>query len=375
MAAVHAAGGRIAGVLALWLLATAATAQVQPIPERKVDISPGSLKPPQPGQLQLPPRGTPVPIAMPTPPRVAVTRQRDAATNQAALYQGRPLQLEVSFANLPSGNVRVFADPGRHAPGSVSVTEDREGRYASSNTIHYVGLDGTLSLTVYATFALGQPLPPAGSPLHLRVRYEADRHPALTLTTSPLRVTGMKVHTVALPANIRELVDLGGWLYGTGARDSLHHCSGPAFAFSRPDVGVFVDGGKLRIRTRSGPTGATCPRETHHKVTMRVPWRVVAVNFSSSSSATDRCWVQSPLRAMYLEGERREGAIPMIPGRVALGWGPDGVDALPRMVGVTQCTNTLFDDHFVELRWDNVELLGPVDGNPAHAWPHQGFPF
>jgi hypothetical protein len=362
MSTGNAAGVRIAGFL-LFLFAATAIAQVQPIPERKVDV-PVALPPIQPGQLQLQ-RPNPVtrPIELPKPPRVSINYAQDATSLQHEMYQGRPVLLRLEFANLPVGRVSVFPDPDHHPLQSIRLVENSDGRTPISNTTRSVNPDGTLAFTAHVIFNMGPTLPATGSPLHLRVKYNDGSHPPLAVRTPPLRIKGMKLHAASFPANIRNLVDLGGWQYLTGARDSLFGCGGP-----RDDVGVFVDGGKLRIRTRSGPLGSYCARETHRPVFLRYPWRATEIRFGSSSSDTTRCWVQSPLRPMYLSG-RGEDAISMIPGRVALGEGKEGVNLLPTMVGVTQCTNTLFDDQFVELRWEGIELLGPVDGNPADAWP------
>jgi len=361
------AGARIAALI-LCLISATATAQVQAIPERKVDPPQAVPTMPQPGQLKRP---DPVVGPVRMPPAVAIIRYYDPETGRSSdVYQGNPIYVKLEFTNLPPGEVNVDVSASRNPGNSVWTREDlTPNSLTSFSTPRRVGQDGTLTLETYVTFSLGPVLPTGGSPLHMAVVYADRSKPRVEVSTRPLPVIGMKVHTAGLPAHIVELGDFGGWTYGTGSRDRGWGCSAPGTRFSRQDVGVFADGGKMRIRTRSGPLGTYCPWETHKRIGLRYPWRVTAIRFGSSSSDTTRCWVQSPVRQMYFSHGRDADTISMIPGRVALGYGNEGLGSVPRMVGVTECTNTLVDDQFVELRWDNIELLGPVNGNPADAWP------
>ena len=369
-------------VLLIILCATAlsapAAAQVPSIPQPRPGTTPTTLSPPatpvlvnpselNPGKLNNPLNNPALGVKpLQLPPSVKIVRYSSAGRGIPQLYQGTPMELVLEFTGLTPGKVFLSVDPAKDPAGSVSLLSERVSQSDPSTIRHTVGADGVLRMTLVAVFNHGHAVPSGGVKLHLRAQHEGfPTVQTVEFSTRTLQVTPMKVHIAAVPPDIIDRIGLGGWVYSDGSRDTGFGCAGPPTVMSRKDIGAFADGGKLRIRTRSSPLGSRCPRESYRKELLLFPWRAVAVKFSSSTSDRTRCWLVTPFP--FLD-EREQGTVEMAPGRVAFVKDVNGLEYLPRMVVFTQCTNTLFDDQFVEMRWDHIELLGPVNGNPAEAW-------
>ena len=329
----------------------------------------GFVANPLPGRPVLPPNATVpdkgVANAFPRLQLIRAFNPTPTAMAPEDLYADEPITLEMVFHNLPAGTRVVSLDTSRYPAGAITPE------------------------------IAAQPSNPSGTEYRRNLRFRIRKDAVAADHVVPLhivaRVTGSdgKIqtfnfsdeHVILVPFRRYIFDDTSSFEYMFSGEQQFRPML-PDFSACRGNsstphgtfpVGISVRDRKVRFTIRSGPAGTTCQWiGTLNRPNIPYPFRLIAVTFTAETNRDSKCLrpqvlTEQPAQPANSNNPRAEW-LQVGNGRQEMAPLNLSHERLPILVVTLHCGATLFNDHYVNVTFDSIEVEGPENRRIAVRW-------
>lgn len=293
------------------------------------------------------------------------------------IYVGEPFNLDLRITAPGAESVKVDLDREAYAPYDVLRIDLVRRNRAQQPTIRGFAVDAEGKALVDVGAKITDLTMVSGSiPLYLVVTERSGSvEKTRRVNAGTLPIIGFKAFRLRGTHAIATRLKFNFYVTPTGPTAWVCEgvSTGPTGRFT---VGKVKAGEDMAFKIRSGPLGGNCMWESFEKIKIDHPWKIVAMNFATT--ATSQCHASGddddlrrdpPSAGTLRHDQIFIGKFP----RIVLKDLNQPADRFPIMHVSLQCGKTASNDHSIEMRMTEIELLGPENETLEQAF--NGFLF